>query len=77
MATINHAPLNGAKFISPKVVFALLGYRDSSVGWKAVRRAGIPYVRINARRILFEEVQVRAWIDRHTVGTRMKDGVAS
>ncbi len=75
MPSIISAPLNGAKFIAPKVVFALLGYSDVSGAWKAVRKAGVPFIRINPRRILFEESQVRAWLDRRTVGSRVKEGV--
>lgn len=72
---INVAPLGGAQFLTPKAVFALLGYSDPSTAWKAVKKAGVPYVRINARRIIFEESQVRAWLDRRTVGTRVKTKV--
>ena len=62
-------PLAGARFLRPAEVFALLGYTDRSAAWQAVKRAGIPFVRINARRCLFEESAVRAWLDAQTVGS--------
>lgn len=46
----------------------LLGYSDRSSFWLAIKAAGIPFVRINSRRCLFEEAAVRAWIDRRTIG---------
>jgi hypothetical protein len=33
----------------------LLGYQDRASFWDFVRRSGVPHVRLNARRILFEE----------------------
>ncbi len=63
--------------MTPAQLFSLLAYSDPSTAWKAVRKAGVPFIRINPRRILFEESQVRAWLDRRTVGNRIKEGVAA
>lgn len=47
---------------------ALLGYDDSTSFWQAVRRAGIPFVRISPRRSVFRERDIEAWMDARTVG---------
>ena|GEM_PF-1039995 len=62
------APLGGARFLTAKQVMPLLSYSDCSGFWQAVKGAGIPFIRINARRCLFEESAVRAWLDSRTVG---------
>ncbi len=62
------APLAGARFLSSREVMPLLGYRDLSGFWDAVKAAGIPFIRINSRRCVFEESSLRAWLDRRTVG---------
>ena len=56
------------RFLKPDVVFKALGYSDRAAGWAAVKAAGIPFVRINQRRALFDEAAVQAWIDSRTVG---------
>ena len=62
------APFDGARFLTAAQVMPLLGYSDRSAFWCAVKAAGIPFIRINARRCLFEESAVRAWLDARTVG---------
>ena len=62
--------LGGARFLTAKEVKPLLGYTDTAAFWHAVRRAGIPFIRINRRRIIFEESALRAWLDSRTVGRR-------
>ena len=46
----------------------MLGYSDAASFWSAVRKGGILHVRINARRIMFDEQAVNAWLDARTVG---------
>jgi hypothetical protein len=45
----------------------LLGYQDRASFWDFVRRSGVPHVRLNARRILFEEQALLDWIRRKSV----------
>ena len=63
------APLYGARFLTAQDVMPLLGYTDVPGFWQAVRNFGIPFVRINRRKCLFEESALRAWIDSRTVGS--------
>ncbi|MBW7893688.1 MAG: hypothetical protein H3C27_01140 [Opitutaceae bacterium] len=60
----------GIRLLSIKQVAGLLGYTNRISGWRAVKKLGIPYVRINRRRIVFEEDEVQAWIKRRSVGNR-------
>jgi hypothetical protein len=57
------------EFVSSDKVRQLLGYTNRSSFFQAVRQAGIPYVRINARRIIFPVAGVRAWLASRTVGS--------
>lgn len=65
------APFGGTRFLTAKQVMPVLGYTDVGAFWSAVRAAGIPFVRFNARKILFEEKAVEAWIASRTVGGRV------
>ena len=64
----NKRPLSEATFLKSDEVMELFGYADRSAFWQAVKAAGIPFIRINSRRCLFEEVAVRDWLDSRTVG---------
>jgi hypothetical protein len=59
--------LGGRRFLKSGVVMDLLGYQDRASFWDFVRRSGVPHVRLNARRILFEEQALIDWIRRKSV----------
>ena len=61
------APVN-ERFIKPEAAMAELCYTDKSAFWTFVHASGVPHVRLNARRILFERASLNAWLDRRTVG---------
>lgn len=63
------AVLGSGRVLSTEETMALLGYDDSTSFWQAVRRAGIPFVRISARRAVFRERDLEAWMDSRMVGT--------
>lgn len=44
----------------------LLGYRNRSSFWEFVKRDGVPHIRFNLRRIMFEEQALMDWIRRHS-----------
>ncbi len=50
----------------------LLGYADRAAFWVAVKAAGIPFIRINPRRCLFDEATVQAWLRSRTVHKRAR-----
>jgi predicted DNA-binding transcriptional regulator AlpA len=49
-------------------VMELFGYADSTTFWQAVRRAGIPFVRVSSRKSLFREHDIEAWMRSRTKG---------
>lgn len=57
----------GRRFLKSGAVMDLLGYQDRASFWDFVRRSGVPHVRLNARRILFEEQALSDWIRRRRV----------
>ena len=61
-------PLTERRFLKTEAVMRLFGYSDRAAFLVAVHSAGIPYVRINARRFLFEESAINAWLESRTVG---------
>lgn len=64
----SRAPLTEARFLNASEVMPVLGYTNRSAFWQAVKAAKIPFIRINARRCVFEESSVRSWMDARTVG---------
>lgn len=68
VSTSPNPPLSDRRFLKSETVRNMLGYSDAASFWSAVRKGGIPHVRINARRIMFDEQAVNAWLDARTVG---------
>jgi len=60
--------LGSGKVLSTEETMALLGYFDKTTFWQMVKRAGIPHVRLSARRAVFRERDLEAWMDAQTVG---------
>lgn len=46
----------------------ITGYRSRSAFWGAVRREGIPHVRITAKHIIFPAVAFERWMESRTMG---------
>jgi hypothetical protein len=63
-------PLNGTRFLKSSVVMTALGYRNRCAFWEFVRRQGVPHVRLNARRILFDEQALADWLNSRSAGPR-------
>ena len=61
-------PLSEAKFLQTAEVMKLLRFSDRASFWHTARTAGIPFIRVNARRALWEESAVRDWLNRRSVG---------
>ena len=45
-----------------------LQYENASAFWCWVHTSGVPHIRVNARKILFEPQAVEAWLRRRAVG---------
>jgi predicted DNA-binding transcriptional regulator AlpA len=59
---------NSGNCLRAREVMALLGYRDRSSFWAAVKTSGIPFIRLSPRRTLFERAALRAFLDSRRVG---------
>ena len=58
-----------ASFLNSRVVMTRFGYQDNSAFWAFVRAQGVPFVRLNARKLVFDAASLEAWISKRTVGT--------
>jgi hypothetical protein len=47
-----------------------LGYRNRAAFWEFVRSAGVPHIRLNARRIIFDEAALMDWMERRSSAPR-------
>lgn len=52
--------------MTPLEAMKALGYSHRPTFMQAVRKERIPFIRINARRFVFEGAAIRAWIERKT-----------
>lgn len=65
-----HTNITQRPLLTPKEVRRLLNYKGScsSSFWAFVRSAGMPFIRLNARRYLFDPAAVEAWLRKRAVG---------
>jgi predicted DNA-binding transcriptional regulator AlpA len=64
------ATLRDRKFLSSAEVKKMLGYSSTNASefLQMIRKERVPFVKLNARRFIFDEAQLAAWIDRRTFG---------
>ena len=53
-------------FLKSSDVMATLGYSNRSSFWEFVRRNGVPHIRLNQRKIIFEEDALGDWLSRRS-----------
>jgi len=46
----------------------LTGHSDRSAFWQWARRAGMPFIKLSAKRYVIEESAFRAWLNSRTIG---------
>lgn len=56
------------RFLKGSDVMAALGYTNRAAFWEFVRAEGVPHIRLNARRIIFEEAALADWLQRRSSG---------
>ena len=61
-------PFSQTCFMTSSEVMRLLNFKDRTAFWEFVHRNGVPFVRLTRRKLLFEEANLRAWLDRRSVG---------
>ena len=47
---------------------AQMGYHNRAAFLEFVKREGVPFYRLGARKIMFDPSEVEAWLNRHKVG---------
>ncbi len=70
---ISHArpgALNGRSYLKSSAVMEMLGYKNRASFWDFVRRSGVPHVRLNQRRIMFDEIALADWLNRRSSQNR-------
>lgn len=71
------APLGGTRLLRcPAEVMSLTGHRDRTSWWQWARRAGLPLIRLSARKYVIEESALRDWLASRTLG-RLRKGRAA
>ena len=62
--------LRDRKFLTSAEVKKMLGYSNTSAAefMQMIRKERAPFVKLNSRRIIFDEAQLTAWIERRTFG---------
>ena len=64
----SNTAINERRFLNTGAVMRMLGYSNAQAFWVAVRSAGIPFIRINARKSIFDESAIMQWLESRTVG---------
>jgi len=62
--------LSGRCFLKSSAVMEMLGYKNRASFWDFVRRSGVPHVRLNQRRIMFDEIALADWLARRSSQSR-------
>ena len=56
------------QLVPSRVIMAQLGYSNRAAFLEFIKREGMPFYRLGARRIMFEPLEVESWLARHKVG---------
>lgn len=60
------ASLASRSYLKSSAVMAMFGYKNRAAFWDFVRRDGVPHIRFNPRRIMFEEQALSDWLSRRS-----------
>jgi predicted DNA-binding transcriptional regulator AlpA len=63
---LNVKGFSSQTYLKSSLVMAKLGYSNRSSFWEFVRRGGVPHIRLNSRRIMFEEQALADWLNRRS-----------
>lgn len=59
-----------SKLVKSSAVMDALGYTNRAAFWDFVKRSGVPHIRLNARRIMFDEHALSEWLTRRSSASR-------
>jgi hypothetical protein len=51
------------------------GYKNRTSFWQFIHRCAVPHVRLNRRKIMFEEQALADWIDRRSIAATFGIGI--
>lgn len=68
--------IGSGRILQTAEVMRLLGYGDCTTFWQAARRAGLPHIRVSARKAVFRERDVERWMDSRTIGAALPQEAA-
>lgn len=54
--------------VSSSVIMAQFGYSNRASFLEFIKREGVPFYRFGARRIMFDQAEVNAWLASRKVG---------
>ena len=55
--------------LTSAAVMVRLGYKNRSSFWQFIKSSGVPHIRLNQRRIMFDPRALNAWLDRRSIGS--------
>jgi hypothetical protein len=61
-------PLDGRRFATSSAVMGLFGYGSRAAFHQFVKASGVPCLRLNSRRFMFDEAQLQDWIAKRSTG---------
>ena len=60
--------LSQTRLCSAQEIRTLFRYKSPSAFWEFAKSSGLPHIRLNARRILFDRAAVEDWLRQRAVG---------
>lgn len=68
---VRHAPpLNGRRYLPSRTVMEMLNYRNRASFHEWIKSSGVPHTRLNARKIVFDESALSAWLETRTSSSK-------
>ncbi len=68
MSQATIAPIADAKIIQTEALMARFGYTNRQAFYEFARGAGLPFIRLSRKRIIFEESSLNRWLASRVVG---------
>ena len=56
------------QLVPSSAIMTQLGYSNRAAFLEFIKREGVPFYRLGARRIMFDQQEVESWLERHKVG---------
>ena len=63
-----HVETSAPRLLSGAEVMMKFGYKNRSYFWQFIKYSGVPHIRFNARKIMFDPRALDGWLARRSVG---------